>query len=266
MNPPQMSQGPYPYQYPYPQQQQQMPYPYPYPMLPPPPPRPAPTGKHVPTIWLVSMIALALGGIALALGGAVSLPLAPAAFGNAIYNSSLASDDGAWILTNSNQAQCQYENGALHATITNDLTLAPSCELKRPNLTDMRLSVRILPQTQLTNPNSTLQAVIFVHSTTSAFVAVRFATGGKYLVYSSESQLPIYIGFTNQWHDSGAASNTVVIQTQGAIYTLGMNGVTIYQGDFNGKAERAPASGSVGLGTLDSSNEAAYADFSLSTP
>lgn len=264
MNPTPQPQ-PYPYGYPVPPSQPYpngYPAPYPMPQAPPVKVHPVPAGRIVPAVWLMTMVVLAVGSIALALVGALTQHAAPAVLGTVVYSGSLASDDGAWNLSVNTTTQCHYQNGALHATSSVDGTLTPACALNRPDTSDLRLSVTLLPQAALISPSATVAAVIYIHSS----VAFVFNATGSYAVYTPQQQYPVYIGSTDQSHDSGLVGNTVVIQAQGATYTLGMNGAQIYQGDFNGAAEHFATSGKVGLGTLDSSTEAAYTDFSLTTP
>jgi hypothetical protein len=252
------------------------PYGYPYTLPQPLPERPVPVGRIVPTAWLVMLVVATLAAVVMALGGALAAEVGPSPFHTVVYSNSLASSDGAWQLRDTPTETCSYAHGGLDARdATSDLLVNP-CQLSRSDISNMRLSVRILPQTQL---DFLLRPVLFVHTS----IAISFSpTTGSFAVYapspgatvSNTSPVNvdlIYSGSSDQWFTDGSLSNTVIVQAQDGIYTIAVNGAQIYQGDFNG-ATNLPPSGSVALGAWLSSSdasttgEAAYADFTLSTP
>jgi hypothetical protein len=243
------------------------PYPYPLPPMPAAPDAPVPPGRHTATIWLVSLVTLTVLAVAAALGGGLSQSPAPTAGGTIVYQNSLATDDGAWTRRNDSTDQCTYANGGLDAVALGEADLVPQCTLSGSNAGDLRLSVDVLPQAPL---NFMQEPVIFVHGS----VAILFdPLAGAFSIYDlSLSQRPLLTGFTDQWHTSDQATNTVVVQVQGDIYTIALNNAQIYQGDLNGSAVSLPTSGTVGLGawqplTLGGAPaECAFANFSLTTP
>jgi len=246
-------------------------------MLPQPlPERPVPVGRIVPTAWLVTLVVATLAAVGMAIGGGLVAEVGPSPFHTVSYSNSLVSSDGAWQLRDTPTGTCSYAHGGLDARENDSDVLEGACQLSRSGISNLRLSVRILPQTQLAFP---LRPVIFVHS----HIAILFQPpSGDFTIFAPSSVDVqagmvtdpfhiIYTGSSDQWFADGVLSNTVIVQAQDGIYTIAVNGAQIYQGDFNGAAN-LPATGSVALGAwlapLDASTtgEAAYADFTLSTP
>jgi hypothetical protein len=259
------------------------PTPYGYAPVPEPPRQwPVPAARHVPLIWTITLAAVTVMAIGLSALAPYVTPTVPAPSGTTAYANSLARNDNAWSLSNNFQGHCAYANGGLDATANTynanevngeGLTLIGSydpaalCTLQGQNPTDLRLSVRILPQANL---NYTLQPAIFVHSS----VALVFTTAGEFAVLFRETSADqwqiIYEGPTNQWHTADMLSNTVVVQTRSDSYTIALNGAVIYHGDFGGFVTDFPASGTIALGAFTTlrggGGEAAFADLSLTTP
>jgi hypothetical protein len=210
-------------------------------------------------------VVLTVVAVALALGGALATTGAPAPFATTAYHSSLASDDGMWDLQSSaNGSQCTYANGGLDAVAANGDGIAPVCHLKGQSPTDFQLSVVVLPQAPLTYQ---LEPAIFIHSTLEFLFN---PSAGAFAVYVGDSTTPLFRDYTDQWHTSDLASNTIVIAAQNGVYTVALNGAQLYQGDFSGAS--VPSEGTIALGawiplSLGSvSAEAAYADFTLTVP
>jgi hypothetical protein len=236
--------------------------------VPPESPAPTPSARYTPFIWMASLIMLAMFAALLSLLAPRVVPAAPGPGGTSVYANNLASDDDSWDLNSDSTGQCVYANGGLDAT-SNDLT--PQCMLRGHDLGDLRLSVRILPAASL---NNVLQPAIFIHSD----VAVLFSPSGEMVVLHRSNTLGSDNGFwvedyallTDEWHSADTLSNTVVIQVVGDIFTIGLNGAQIYQGDFGGRSANFTQQGFVALGTYPptriSSGEATFADFALSTP
>jgi hypothetical protein len=262
--------GAQPYPYPY------QPQPYPpygqYPQMAAAPPEkqwPVPKGKIVPTVWFITLIVGTLVAVGLAFAGSYTITPAPAAFGTVIYQSSLASDDGKWTKHTDNNQQCAFTNGGLDTQANQNALAAPQCELTNVTVNDFQLRVQVAPQNALNNAISPLivvrTSVAFIFEDTGNFTA--------YDISGNSSAIPVVVftGSNNQWHGDASQSNTIVIQAQGATYTVAENGATIYSGDFNGKAERLSANGAVGLGAAATAAtggtaEALYMNFSLATP
>jgi hypothetical protein len=258
----------------------------PYGYMPAPPPTtlrqwPVPSARHVPLIWTITLAVVTVIAVALiGLSSAVTTA-APALGGTTAYANSLANNDNAWTNPSSAQGQCAYANGGLDATTNTfnalevDRSLGiigfydpvPLCTLQGQNPTDLTLSVRLLPQANL---NNTLEPAIFVHSA----VAIAFTTTGEFAVLFHNQDDGkwdlLYQALTNQWHTAAMLSNTVVVQVRGDIYTIALNDAQIYHGDFNTNATDFPTSGTLALGAFTSGagdvGEAAYADFTLTTP
>jgi hypothetical protein len=242
-------------------------YPYPVPPLPVAPEVPVPPGPHTATIWLVSLVTLTVLAVAAALGGALLQNAAPALGGTTLYHNSLATDDGAWTRRNDSTDQCAYANGGLDAVVTGAADLVPQCTLSGSNAGDLRLSVAVLPQAPL---NYQQEPAIFVHTS----VAILFdPAAGAYTVYDAGTTKQLIAGFTDQWHTSDQATNTLVIQVQGDVYTIALNNVQLYQGDLEGAAATLPTTGTVGLGAWQpnslgagATTECAFANLTLTTP
>ena len=271
-----------------PQGYQPYPYPYPYPYanvpFAPTPPRqwPVPAGRRVPLIWTVTLVIVTVVAVGLALI-APSVNVAPPQPGPVLYASNLAQDDGAWNLRTDAQGQCAYANGGLDAATnqfnasdiapsTNGLaTLAaydifPTCLLKNQSPSDLYLSVRIVPQANIA---ATLQPAIIVHSST----AFLFTPQGQLVIAFQpvpHQWQTFYEAPTNEWRTAAQSSNTIVLQIHGTIYTIALNGVQVYQGDFQGNTAYLSPTGSIALGAYTTSTqmdgEAAYANFTLATP
>ncbi len=251
------------------------PFVYPYWLVPPKQEYPVPEGRVVPKIWLAVLVALTLAAVGMAFGGALSVGVSASPFHTTYYRNSLAQNDGAWQLRDTALESCSYAKGGLDARDNSADGLVSPCRLSGSNLSNLRLSVRILPQAQL---DYALSPAIFVHSD----VAILFApTTGIFAVYApAVGQTPstttpvetnlIYLGETDQWFSDGLLSNTVIVQVQNDIYTIAVNGAQVYHGDFNGQAVSLPASGSVALGAyppnVGPTGEAAYADLTIMTP
>lgn len=248
---------------------QPAPYPYAYPALPVPPAKqyPIPAGRHVPLIWGISLSVLAVVAALLALGGGLLRPLAPAPYGNTVYASNLAQDDGAWQLATDANNGCAFANGNLDATADATVnTFSPSCTLRDRTVSDFRLSVRLLP---ITDASRTLFDAVFVRSTSTSGVAFVVSNAGLIRGYVSAQQSAVLTVNADQWHADSPAANVLVIQAQGNTYTLAMNGVEVYSGDLNGFAEGEASSGGIALSAVppnSGSTEARFADFSLTTP
>jgi len=232
------------------------------------------------SLAMVTLIAVLLSVLA-----PRSVPAAPGTGGTPVYSNSLAQDDGSWTINSDSTGTCSYANGGLDATTTpfNDgnanslqVTLnppTPLCTLKNQNLGDLRLGVNILPAGAL---NNTLQPAIFIHSD----VALLFTTNGQFVVVdrsgsSDNSSVnggwnEDFSSITDEWHSADALSNRVEVQVIGNTFTIGLNGAQIYQGDFHGNSAQFTQQGFVALGayTTNQANvgEAAFADFTLSTP
>ncbi len=255
--------------YPYP------PQPYPrgyYPQMPVAPPEkqwPVPKARIVPAAWLITLVALTLAAIGLAFAGSYIVSAPPASFGTVVYQNSLAIDDGHWTLRSEINQMCAFINGGLDAQANANASATPPCGLTNVSVSDFQLRVQVAAQNAV---NNALSPLIVVRST----VAFVFNATGTFTVYditpnSTNTAVLTYAGSSNQWHDDASQSNTIVIQAQGATYTVAENGVTIYSGDFNGHAENLSPSGTVGLGaaatTLTGGNaEALFTNFSLATP
>ncbi len=248
--------------------------------LPPEPSAPPPPARYTPFIWMASIIVVTMVAVLLSLLAPRVIPAAPGTGGTPVYSNSLAQDDGAWTLTSNNTGTCSYANGGLDATTSQfddgnagllQATIDPPtqlCTLKNQNLGDLRLGVTILPAGAL---NNALQPAIFIHSD----VALLFTTNGQLVVVDRSGstdwkQVPDLSILTDEWHSSDALSNKVEVQVIGNTFTIGLNGAQIYKGDFNGAAENLTTQGFVALGaytsSLDPVGEAAFANFSLSTP
>jgi hypothetical protein len=229
---------------------------------------------------MASLIVVTVIAVLLSVLSPHSIPAAPGTGGTPVYSSNLAQDDGSWTLTSDNTGTCSYANGGIDATTSqfdngfaNSLQVelnppTPLCTLKNQNPGDLRLGVTILPAGAL---NNTLQPAIFIHSD----VALIFTTNGQLIVVDHSGstdwkQSPDLSLLTDEWHSSDALSNRVEVQVVGNTFTVGLNGAQIYQGDFNGQAEGFTQQGFIALGAYTSSQadvgEAAFADFSLSTP
>lgn len=239
-------------------------YAYPFPVA---PEIPVPAGRHTATIWLVSLVTLTVLAVVAAMGGTLIQTPAPAAGSTTIYHNSLATDDGAWTRHNDSTDQCTYANGGLDAVVTGAADLVPQCELNGSNAANLRLSVDVLPQAPL---NYQQEPAIFVHSS----VAILFnPTAGAFAVYDAASATQLIVGYTDQWHTSDQATNSIVIAVQGTTYTIALNNVQVYQGDLNDNTASLPISGTVGLGAWQPSalganptTECAFANFTLTTP
>lgn len=247
-------------------------YPYaPLPVMPTPPPEkqfPVPTARRTPFIWALTLTLLAVVSITLAVIGSLTVPPAPGPRGTVVYSNALATDDGAWHLGSTPAGQCDYANGNLGATGSDTNHLAPVCELMRPASTNLRLSVRLVPQNQFAGMQ---RAVIRIHDN----VIFIFDGQGIFEVLQADSTdlhtfHRISSGFCAQCHTDGVESNTVVILVDQGIYTVAVNGAQIFQQQLDVPIS-LPAQGDIALGTYTpaantsgATSEARFADLSYS--
>ena len=228
---------------------------------------PTPPGHIVPLVWMLTLIIATLLATVLALIGPALGNTAIAPGGTAIYASSLAHDDHAWTLTNEQTGTCAFADGNLNAqsnyfvpqAATQNGLIAnyeplPLCTLQAYQLTDLHLSVRLLP-------SGSFQPAIFVHED----VAFLFTTMGQILVVSRNGnnvrQQIVASLQSNQWHTATTLSNTVDIQVSGMTYTLGVNGTVVYQGTFSGRSANFSSTGRIALGVYTTSAAAGGAIF-----
>ncbi len=251
----------YPYA-PYPQS----PVAYPYVPYPAPPAKhdwPTPSGRAIPVIWTTVLIILTISAIGFALAGGFLTPTLTPTLGHVVYQSTLAKDDGQWLM-DSQVGACAFENGGLHATIAVRDDIAPSCRFNQ-SFSDVRVSVTILPSIILTAP---LHPLIMLHGS----IAFLFGSDGAFTVIDTKSTTQAFIvTFASSWHTAGIQANTIIVDVSGSVYTLAVNGVQVFQQTF----ADADSSGAIALGAHSfqitagdppASGEAIFTDCVISTP
>lgn len=248
--------------------------PWPTPTYAPPPPPlpseklwPVPSGRLVPFFWAGALVVLTLIAIAASILAPLTAPQVPTVTGSLIYQNALSASDGHWDTSSTSEGQCAYELGGLHASTSNSNAISSACRFDQA-LSNLHLSVHILPQVDANIPLHPVivirSSVAFLFDTNGAFAILDFADPARTTILAQPQ-------FTAEWHGLGAKSNLVTIHATGTTYTLGINGVQVYQATFAG----TNTSGNIALGAhstpftaaeTDAAGEAVFTDFSLSAP
>lgn len=221
----------------------------------------APSGRHMPLVWTIALVALAALAIGISFLGSATATLIPPPSGAPLYSSTLAQDDGAWQLRNDTYGACAFQANVLHAEAPLGSGLTELCALRTVSLSDVRVSVRVLPG------SSSLAAAVFARDS----LAVIFQSSGAWELIDLASQQPLQNGVAANWRENSDAGNLIDVIIQGTTYTLGVNGVQEFSGDLTPleMGSVVPAGGLVGLssfGTRLSDGVADYVDFQVGAP
>jgi hypothetical protein len=191
---------------------------------------PVPTGHITRIGWGVGAIVVTILAVVLSLLASQTATHIPA-LGTPNYASMLTSDDGHWQIVRDHGANCRFtQNGLDAVTQEGDGSIAYPCVLTNAPGDHFHLRITIRSEFYLNNP---LQAAIHAGGANFLFDASGSIEARPNVVTNSKD---IQLVQSADWHTADTVSNVIDIIVDGGTYTLGTNGIQIFQGTINGTA------------------------------